>query len=147
MRKRVSVLVVLLAGLLMTLAPAAFATGPKKDKGTQVQLLEMNDFRGNLQPPSGSSGRISTGPMATVDAGGVEYLATWIKNLRERNSNTITVGAGDRHHAGRDSSRRIGAGRCHRRRAIRLDSSSGLRRRGGCVHEPRRHPRGLHLQQ
>jgi 5'-nucleotidase len=95
MRKRVSVLVVLLAGLLMTLAPAAFAAGPKKDKDTQVQLLAINDFHGNLQPPSGSSGRISTGPTTTVDAGGVEYLATWIKRLREQNSNTITVGAGD----------------------------------------------------
>jgi 5'-nucleotidase len=95
MRKRVSVLVVLLAGLLMTLAPAAFAAGPKKDKDTQVQLLAINDFHGNLQPPAGSSGRISTGPTTTVDAGGVEYLATWIKRLREQNSNTITVGAGD----------------------------------------------------
>jgi 5'-nucleotidase len=95
MRKRVSVLVVLLAGLLMTLAPAAFAAGPKKDKDTQVQLLAINDFHGNLRPPTGSSGRISTGPTTTVDAGGVEYLATWIKRLREQNSNTITVGAGD----------------------------------------------------
>jgi 2',3'-cyclic-nucleotide 2'-phosphodiesterase (5'-nucleotidase family) len=95
MRKRVSVLGVRLAGLLMTLAPASFAAGPRKDKDTQVQLLAINDFHGNLQPPSGSSGRISTGPMATVDAGGIEYLATWIKKLRERNSNTITVGAGD----------------------------------------------------
>jgi 5'-nucleotidase len=94
MRKRVSVLVVLLAGLLMTLAPAAFAAGPK-DKDTKVQLLAINDFHGNLQPPAGSSGRISTGPTTTVDAGGVEYLSTWIKRLRETNSNTITVGAGD----------------------------------------------------
>src|SRR5262245_12488913 len=95
MRKRASVLVVLLAGLLMTLAPAALAAGPKKDNDTKVQLLAINDFHGNLQPPTGSSGRISTGPTTTVDAGGVEYLATWIKNLREQNSNTITVGAGD----------------------------------------------------
>ena len=31
----------------------------------------------------------------TVPAGGIEYLATHIKQLREQNSNTITVGAGD----------------------------------------------------
>src|SRR5262245_22266475 len=49
MRKRASVLVVLLAGLLMTLAPAAFAAGPKKDNDTKVQLLAINDFHGNLQ--------------------------------------------------------------------------------------------------
>jgi 5'-nucleotidase len=95
MRKRVSVLVVLLAGLLMALAPAAFAAGPKKDKDTKVQLLAINDFHGNLQPPTGSSGVIPVGPGVNVAAGGVEYLATWIKQLRETNSNTITVGAGD----------------------------------------------------
>jgi 5'-nucleotidase len=79
---------------LLVLAPAAFGGGTKTSD-TLVQLLAINDFHGNLQPPSGSSGRISTGPGQTVDAGGVEYLATWIKQLRETNSNTITVGAGD----------------------------------------------------
>src|SRR4051812_9338686 len=68
---------------------------PPKEKDTFVQLLAINDFHGNLQPPSGSSGRIAVGPGATVNAGGVEYLATWIKSLRTTNSNTITVGAGD----------------------------------------------------
>jgi 5'-nucleotidase len=69
---------------------------PPKDKDTFVQLLAINDFHGNLLPPSGSSGRIATGPGgATVNAGGVEYLATWIKSLRTTNPNTITVGAGD----------------------------------------------------
>jgi 5'-nucleotidase len=69
------VLVVLLAGLLMTLASVAFAAGPKKDNDTNVQLLAINDFHGNLQPPTGSSGRLSVGPGgATVDAGGVDAL-------------------------------------------------------------------------
>jgi 5'-nucleotidase len=64
-------------------------------KDTKVQLLAINDFHGNLQPPSGSSGRIQIGPAATdtVDAGGVEYLATHLKQLRNRR--TVTVGAGD----------------------------------------------------
>jgi 5'-nucleotidase len=96
MRKRVSVLVVLLAGLLMTLAPAAFAAQPD----TKVQLLAINDFHGNIQPPSGSGGRIQVGVTATgapinVDAGGVQYLATHIKELADANSNTVFVGAGD----------------------------------------------------
>jgi 5'-nucleotidase len=74
--------------------PSAFAAGPKV-KDTSVQLLAINDFHGNLQPPTGSSGRISVSPTGTVNAGGVEYLATWIKQLRTQNTNTITVGAGD----------------------------------------------------
>ena len=93
MKTRVSVLVALLAGLLV-LVPSAFAAGPKV-KDTSVQLLAINDFHGNLQPPTGSSGRISVSPTGTVNAGGVEYLATWIKQLRTQNTNTITVGAGD----------------------------------------------------
>jgi 5'-nucleotidase len=93
MKTRASVLVALLAGLLV-LVPSAFAAGPKV-KDTSVQLLAINDFHGNLQPPSGSSGRISVSPTATVNAGGVEYLATRIKQLRTENTNTITVGAGD----------------------------------------------------
>jgi 5'-nucleotidase len=39
----------------------------------QVQLLALNDFQGNLEPPSGSTGAIA-GKLAC----GVEYLATWL---------------------------------------------------------------------
>ena len=81
----------------LALVPTAFAAPGPKDNDTKVQLLAINDFHGNLQPPTGSSGRIQIGPGATntVNAGGVEYLATWIKQLRTQNTNTITVGAGD----------------------------------------------------
>jgi 5'-nucleotidase len=61
---------------------------------TKVQLLAINDLHGNLQPPSGSSGRIATGPTTTVDAGGVEYLATHMRAL-SRYQRTLRVGAGD----------------------------------------------------
>ncbi|HEX6664839.1 MAG TPA: bifunctional metallophosphatase/5'-nucleotidase [Gaiellaceae bacterium] len=94
MRRLAVAAAALVAALLMVPALASAANGPK-DKDTLVQLLAINDFHGNLQPPTGSSGRIAVGPGVNVDAGGVEYLATWIKQLRERNSNTITVGAGD----------------------------------------------------
>ena len=67
-------------------APQAVA----KAKTTSVQLLAINDFHGNLEPPSGSSGRIGT-----VDAGGVEFLATHIDQLRATNPNTLVVSAGD----------------------------------------------------
>ncbi len=55
-----------------------------------VQILAINDFHGNLEPPAGSSGRIGT-----INAGGAEFLATHIKNLRATNPNTVVVSAGD----------------------------------------------------
>ena len=84
--------------------PAAFGrmlAFVKSEKGQEfackdvpVQLLSFNDFHGAMENPSGSGGRITTaaGP---VDAGGVEYLATHIKTLRETNPNTLVVTAGD----------------------------------------------------
>lgn len=63
-----------------------------------VQLLAFNDFHGNLRPPSGSSGRIQTGPNAAVDrvdAGGVEFMATHMQQLAAQNPNTLVVAAGD----------------------------------------------------
>lgn len=101
MKRTITVLAAL--GLMLVVgAPQALAAkgpsdqGPKKkDNDTYVQLLAFNDFHGNLEPPAGSSGRIAVSPTANVDAGGVEYLATHVKQLREQNSNTITVAAGD----------------------------------------------------
>jgi 5'-nucleotidase len=85
-----------LVAFVLALAPTAFGAAGGEEKDTFVQLLAINDFHGNLQPPTGSSGRIATGAGGqTVNAGGVEYLATWIKSLRTTNPNTITVGAGD----------------------------------------------------
>lgn len=63
-----------------------------------VQLLATNDFHGNLKPPSGSSGRIVTGPdpnVNRVDVGGAEFLATHVERLRATNPNTLMVAAGD----------------------------------------------------
>lgn len=62
-----------------------------------LQILSFNDFHGNLEPPSGSSGRIQTGPLATntTDVGGVEYLATHLKQARVGHPDTVTVAAGD----------------------------------------------------
>ena len=75
---------------------AASASSPKppiiQDRSTvEVQVLALNDFHGNLLPPSGSSGRV--GP--TVLAGGAEYLATHVKNLEATNRNSLVVSAGD----------------------------------------------------
>lgn len=83
---RVFSLIIVLALLMVTAISAA-----AKPSGTvDVQILAVNDFHGNLVPPAGSSGRIGT-----TDAGGVEYLATHINNLRAQNPNTVVVSAGD----------------------------------------------------
>uniref|UniRef100_A0AAU3I0X8 Bifunctional metallophosphatase/5'-nucleotidase n=1 Tax=Streptomyces sp. NBC_01393 TaxID=2903851 RepID=A0AAU3I0X8_9ACTN len=64
-----------------------------------VQLLSFNDLHGNLEPPTGSSGRVTElqadGTTKTVDAGGVEYLATHLRNARKSNTYSITAAAGD----------------------------------------------------
>ncbi|WP_410814718.1 bifunctional metallophosphatase/5'-nucleotidase [Micromonospora sp. 067-2] len=77
-------------------ALGAVATTPEqadaRPKPVDVTLLALNDFHGNLEPPSGSSGTI-----AGQAAGGVEYLATHLAELRAaaKKKNTITVAAGD----------------------------------------------------
>jgi 2',3'-cyclic-nucleotide 2'-phosphodiesterase (5'-nucleotidase family) len=82
-------------------APAIAAPGNGPDTSTApgktqfpIQILSFNDFHGNLEPPSGSSGRILTSA-GNVDAGGVEYLATHLKQARVGHANTVTVAAGD----------------------------------------------------
>jgi len=94
--RRTTLLVVcgmLLAALVST-DPALAVKPPKKEKTIDVQLLAINDFHGNLQPPSGSSGRINT-PVGPVDAGGVEYLSTHLKQLEQTNKYSVVVAAGD----------------------------------------------------
>jgi 5'-nucleotidase len=80
-----------------------------------IQILAINDFHGNLEPPSGSSA-IVTAPIgdpivdagpdsgvktnpdagtAQVPAGGAAYLATHLAALRAGNLNTAIVSAGD----------------------------------------------------
>jgi 5'-nucleotidase len=75
--------------------------GPTMD----IQILSFNDFHGNLEPPSGSAGRIvvdhrldpATGnPVdVTQNVGGVEYLATHLAEARKGHRYSLTVAAGD----------------------------------------------------
>lgn len=74
----------------VTLANARTDSSGAAAAPVSVQLLSFNDFHGNLEPPSGSSGRIGT-----VDAGGAEFFATHLSRLKATNSNTLVVGAGD----------------------------------------------------
>jgi 5'-nucleotidase len=62
------------------------------DAAVKGHLLAFNDFHGNIDPPTGSSGLVNGNP-----AGGVEYLATYVKKLRAQaeTRNVYTVAAGD----------------------------------------------------
>src|SRR5215217_1228895 len=83
-----------LVAVLILLVTAVGTAGAKPAGPISVQILAVNDFHGNLEPPLGSSGRITTST-GTVNAGGAEYLATHINSLRATNPNTVVVSAGD----------------------------------------------------
>ena len=84
MKRAVHALVLALGAVLLALPAAAGAKGGPPDKAgekaqtTEIQILGLNDFHGNLEPPSGSGGRIGA-----TNAGGVEYLAhTSVRSAR-----------------------------------------------------------------
>src|SRR4029077_749983 len=63
-----------------------------------LRILAINDFHGNLRPPPGGI-RITDPDDKTkkvmVAAGGAEYMATLVNQLRQDHKNTIFVAAGD----------------------------------------------------
>ena len=80
------------AALLVPVAGADAAKPTNKPPGdVHAQLLAINDFHGNLEPPTGSLGHV----VGTTLAGGVEYLATQIKRSRRR----IPIAPSDRRPA------------------------------------------------
>jgi 2',3'-cyclic-nucleotide 2'-phosphodiesterase (5'-nucleotidase family) len=94
-----------LAGVAATSGTSeAVPNGPTLD----IQLLSFNDFHGNLEAPSGSSGTLPVdhtlgkdkdGKTIAVDVtkqvGGVEYLATHLAQARQGHPYSLTVAAGD----------------------------------------------------
>ncbi len=96
---------------------AGTADAPETDGGSQfleLQILAINDFHGNLEPPTGTSatlvaraddpalvdhdagtiGIVGNGTI-TFRAGGAAFLAARIKSLRADNPATVVVSAGD----------------------------------------------------
>lgn len=112
-RRRTYALIATAAGLatvgaLAAALPATASAGESTSKGghghqhsryQDVQLLSFNDLHGNLEPPAGSSGRVTElqadGTTKTIDAGGVEYLATHLRQAREGEKYSITAAGGD----------------------------------------------------
>ncbi|MBI5260860.1 MAG: 5'-nucleotidase C-terminal domain-containing protein [Bradyrhizobium sp.] len=86
-----------LGAAALTLVAAASALAQSTEP-VELRILAINDFHGNLTPPPG--GIRITDPedrtkKVTIEAGGVEYMATVVKRLREGRNNSIFVAAGD----------------------------------------------------
>ncbi|HIW62200.1 MAG TPA: bifunctional metallophosphatase/5'-nucleotidase [Candidatus Stackebrandtia excrementipullorum] len=83
-------------GVAVATVPTALA---ESESIIDIQMLAINDFHGNLEPPEGSSGSVTyideNGEEVEVEAGGAEYLATHLAQAREGHDNTVTVAAGD----------------------------------------------------
>ncbi|MFB7784275.1 bifunctional metallophosphatase/5'-nucleotidase [Streptomyces vinaceus] len=80
-------------------AGAASGGGAAKSRTVDVQMLSFNDFHGTLEPPQGSSGTVSErqadGTNKAIPAGGVEYLATSLREARKGHEYSVTAAAGD----------------------------------------------------
>ncbi|MBR8642402.1 bifunctional metallophosphatase/5'-nucleotidase [Streptomyces tuirus] len=111
-RRRTTRLVALTASvaavgaLAAAVVPGSASAGEDHRKGghwpgryQDIQLLSFNDLHGNLEPPAGSSGRVTEhqhdGTTKTIDAGGVEYLATHLRQARKGEKYSITAAGGD----------------------------------------------------
>jgi 5'-nucleotidase len=83
-----------LPALLALLASAALHAA----EPVHISLIALNDFHGNIQPPSGSVLMPDAAhPGGTrVAAGGAAYLSTLVQQLKSQNpGRTLVVGAGD----------------------------------------------------
>src|SRR3954465_7883873 len=83
---------------VFSLALAALPASAQTAAPVELRILAINDFHGNLRPPPGGI-RISDpedkSRKVMVAAGGAEYMATLVKQLREGHKNSIFVAAGD----------------------------------------------------
>ncbi|MEU9834965.1 bifunctional metallophosphatase/5'-nucleotidase [Streptosporangium sp. NPDC048047] len=82
-----------LAGSGLALAAGPVQAVDRSARTVPVRLLALNDFHGNLEPPTGSSGRMVDETGATVEAGGAAYIATHMAQLTDKN--TLKVAQGD----------------------------------------------------
>jgi 5'-nucleotidase len=86
-----------LAGVLAALLAGCASTPPAT---TELTLLSINDFHGNIQParPTPLMPRLpdpTTGEVKPQPAGGVAYLATALSQLKARDPDALVVAGGD----------------------------------------------------
>jgi 5'-nucleotidase len=86
--------IAMLAALLLC-APAASTAQTGSD--VDVSIFAVNDVHGNLLPPNGGIAIADPagGRTVAVAAGGMEFMASLIKQLRAQTPNSIFVAAGD----------------------------------------------------
>ena len=74
------------------------ATGQASDAApaatVPLRIIATNDFHGNLEPPTGSAGRVLVDGAGVVDAGGAVYLAAHLRQLRSQVQNSVFIGTG-----------------------------------------------------
>jgi 5'-nucleotidase len=92
--KRLTYNIVLFLLLALLLTSTALADGPsdkgrpKDPKTVELQILAFNDYHGHLEANT-------PGTVNGIQAGGAEYLAAKLRELRADNKYSLTVAAGD----------------------------------------------------
>ena len=89
---------ILAAATLAGLAGLASETLAQDTAPVSLRILAINDFHGNLMPPPGGIRIVDPNDSTRkvmVPAGGAEYMATLVQQLRDGRANTIFVAAGD----------------------------------------------------
>ena len=75
---------------------AACVSAPERSATVQLQVLALNDFHGNLDPPSGGIRVIDeSGALVSTPGGGAARVATLVAERRALAANSILVAAGD----------------------------------------------------
>ncbi|HEU4705105.1 MAG TPA: bifunctional metallophosphatase/5'-nucleotidase [Sphingomicrobium sp.] len=87
------------AASLLVLAGCAAAPAPQPAPApapVAVQILGINDFHGNLEPPKSPVQRVEPdGTKRSEALGGAALLATTLAGLRQGQANSLTLSAGD----------------------------------------------------
>src|SRR5438105_9113055 len=88
----------LAVALLLLLSMPTLARAQKAQSAVELTILAINDFHGNLKPPEGGISILDPSDRTkriNVPAGGAEYMATLVKELRAKQKNSVFVAAGD----------------------------------------------------
>jgi 5'-nucleotidase len=87
------------ASAVAALTLAACATVPpetaQRPAAETIQILGLNDFHGNIEPPPGPQTYFVAGEQHQEQLGGAAHLGATLAQLRQGQANTITVAAGD----------------------------------------------------
>src|SRR5258708_957479 len=90
--------ILLVLAVLLALSSPASRSAAETPAAVDLRILAINDFHGYLRPPSGGiaiADPYDKTKKITVAAGGSEYMATLVRQLRAGAKNNIFVAAGD----------------------------------------------------